>query len=168
MIGTKIHKNNKEQMNNYAEIAVWCNETQAAFIEDKGDYFEVVEIPGPTLEESKEEKLNKAGELFAKKRDVIRWITVSDGNTYGFDCENEDITNFFAAWKAAEKFGSTNYKAWITETQKGVIVLQFADFDAIFDIVRSSQLEAYAWYEKVRAKIKAAKSANELKTIILK
>ena len=35
----------------YAEAAAWCNETQQATIEDKGDYYEVVAFPDPTEEE---------------------------------------------------------------------------------------------------------------------
>lgn len=52
MIGTKIYKpitNNKE----YASIAGWCNNNNA-HIEDKGEYYEVVEnapLPEPTLQE---------------------------------------------------------------------------------------------------------------------
>lgn len=168
MIGTKIYKDNEEQMNNYAEIAIWCNETQTAFIEDKGDYFEVVEIPGPTLDELKKRKLNEAGELFAEKRDMIRWVAVSDGNTYGFDCANEDITNFFAAWKAAEKTESTGYKVWTSKTEKGLVILQLADFDTVFEAVRTSQLEVYAWYEKIRTQIEAATTENKLKTVVIK
>ena len=72
MIGTKIYKDNEEQMNNYAEIAIWCNETQTAFIEDKGDYFEVVEIPGPTLDE-------------LKKRNIFFYFSI---DTAGGKCYN--------------------------------------------------------------------------------
>lgn len=51
MIGTKLYKGkftNKE----YADLAVWCNDNNAT-IEDKGEYYEVVEIPPhvPTEEE---------------------------------------------------------------------------------------------------------------------
>lgn len=51
MLGTKLYKGkytNKE----YADTAVWCNANNAT-IEDKGEYFEVVEIPPyiPTEEE---------------------------------------------------------------------------------------------------------------------
>lgn len=62
MIGKKLYKGqytNKE----YADTAVWCNKNNA-HIEDKGEYYEVVEntpIPQPTLEEQLqqlEEKYN--------------------------------------------------------------------------------------------------------------
>ena len=51
MLGTKLYKGqytNKE----YADLAVWCNQNNCT-IEDKGEYYEVVEIPVyiPTEEE---------------------------------------------------------------------------------------------------------------------
>lgn len=55
MIGTKIYKDNMEK---YTKYAIWCNENSAT-IEDKGEYYEIVEIPGPTTEELKEAALEK-------------------------------------------------------------------------------------------------------------
>ena len=49
MIGTKIQKP-VEDLDAYSQYAEWCNENNA-FIEDKGDYYEVVAIPEPTKEE---------------------------------------------------------------------------------------------------------------------
>lgn len=51
MLGTKLYKG-KYTNQEYADIAVWCNANNAT-IEDKGDYYEVVEIPihVPTAEE---------------------------------------------------------------------------------------------------------------------
>lgn len=56
MLGTKIHKEYIENPDGglgyetydeelYFKCAEWCNETQLATIVDKGDYYEVVEIP---------------------------------------------------------------------------------------------------------------------------
>ena len=52
MIGTKFNKplETQEQLNAYSQAAEWCNNNNAT-IEDKGDYYEVVEIPKPTQEE---------------------------------------------------------------------------------------------------------------------
>lgn len=51
MIGTKFYKGKYDDAE-YAECANWCNENNAT-IEDKGDYYECVEIPVhvPTAEE---------------------------------------------------------------------------------------------------------------------
>lgn len=124
-------------------------------------------VPTPTFEELKERKLAEAGRVFAKRRDAIRFIACSDGNTYGFDCANEDITNFLAAWKAAEISGSTGYKVWLNETAKGLVVLPLVDFQTVFDAVRASQLADYAWYEAKRAAIEACTTQEELDDIVL-
>lgn len=57
MIGTRFYKG---QFNDaeYAECAEWCN-TNNATIEDKGEYFEVVEIPAPSLDALKQAKINE-------------------------------------------------------------------------------------------------------------
>ena len=49
MIGTKIQKP-IEDFEAYSICAQWCNENKAT-IEDKGEYYEVVAIPEPTIEE---------------------------------------------------------------------------------------------------------------------
>ena len=49
MIGTKFYKNDYD-LNAYSQAAEWCNNNNAT-IEDKGEYYEVVEIPAPTQEE---------------------------------------------------------------------------------------------------------------------
>lgn len=52
MIGTKLYKSNKYDMAKYINTAVWCNANNA-HIEDKGEYYEVVEnvVPEPTTAE---------------------------------------------------------------------------------------------------------------------
>lgn len=54
MIGERIYKNNFSQ-EKYTELVIWCNENNA-HMEDKGEYYEVVENTPiePTLEEQLE------------------------------------------------------------------------------------------------------------------
>lgn len=66
MIGTKLYKNNKNDMAQYTETAIWCNENNAT-IEDKGDYYEVVKQPEPTLDELKADKLAEVDAWTAAK-----------------------------------------------------------------------------------------------------
>jgi len=53
-IGYKINKpcESQEELDVYSQCAEWCN-SNGATIEDKGEYYEVVEIPAyiPTVEE---------------------------------------------------------------------------------------------------------------------
>ncbi len=52
MIGTRFNKplETEEQLDAYSQAAEWCNNNNA-MIEDKGEYYEVVEVPAPTQEE---------------------------------------------------------------------------------------------------------------------
>lgn len=49
MLGKKFYKDNYN-LDEYSQSAEWCNSNNAT-IKDKGEYYEVVAIPAPTLEE---------------------------------------------------------------------------------------------------------------------
>lgn len=123
----------------------------------------------PSLDELKEIKLNKAGELFAQKRDAIRWVKIDDSNAYGFDCASEDITNFLAAYTfldtQVEKSNTTMYKIWLDKENKGIVELNLEQMSKVFNDVRTSQFEAYAWYENIKQQINNCQSKEELNAI---
>lgn len=125
----------------------------------------------PSLDELKEIKLNKAGELFAQKRDAIRWVKIDDTNTYGFDCASEDITNFLAAYTfldtQVEKSNTTMYKIWLDKENKGIVELNLEQMSKVFNDVRTSQFEAYAWYENIKQQINNCQSKEDLNAIVL-
>ena len=167
MIGTKLYKGkytNKE----YADLAVWCNANNAT-INDKGKYYECVAIPAPSLEELKTTKLQEAGSLFAQKRDARRFVKLDENRYYGFDCASEDITNFLARWAPLAMMGGgeSQYKVWLNETEKDLVMLSLADYNLVYQVVSASQLEAYDWYKVVETQIKACTTAEELESIVL-
>lgn len=55
-IGDKLYKNNAEQLSKYSEYVIWCSNNKA-YIVDKGEYYEIVELPKP--KELSEEEKNK-------------------------------------------------------------------------------------------------------------
>lgn len=105
---------------------------------------------------------NELGSEFASRRDAVRWINLPSGNRYGFDCAVEDISNFMAAYTPLLIAGSgeTGYKVWKSETEKGLVILTFADMQAAYTYVRESQLSAYAWLASSQAKINAVTEAD--------
>lgn len=129
--------------------------------------------PEPTLEELKENKLSEAKQEFARKRDAVRFVKVDDINTYGFDCASEDITNFLAAYTALtnnvakSSTNTTMYKVWINETDKGIVELNLEQMNKVFDTVRNSQFEAYAWLSVVEKQINEATSKEALSAIVI-
>lgn len=69
----------------YTELAQWCNSQQYKTIEDKGDYYEVVDCT-PTQEEL---NASKKGELLTQLQDVNTQITELDVASM---CDNGDDT----------------------------------------------------------------------------
>ena len=102
------------------------------------------------------------GAEFANRRDAVRWINLPSGNRYGFDCAVEDISNFMAAYTPLLIAGSgeTGYKVWKSETEKGLVILPFADMQAAYDYVRDSQLSAYTWLSSSQEKVNAVTEAD--------
>lgn len=87
MIGTKLYKGkytNKE----YADLAVWCNANNAT-IEDKGEYYEVVAIPAPSLEELKQAKLTEVDTWTANKITGGFVSTCYNGENILYDTDTE-------------------------------------------------------------------------------
>ena len=73
----------------YAEAAQWCNEDGWATIEDKGDYYEVVAIPAPTLEKVRERKMTElAGAFDAWRSDGATLIS-----SLGFEADADEKAN---------------------------------------------------------------------------
>ena len=94
MIGKKLHKNSKNDMAKYTATAIWCNANNA-HIDDKGEYYEVLEniTPEPTIEEKKESLI---AQYTADKDELIKYIT--EANAYG-----DDITDLQAELIALDK-----------------------------------------------------------------
>lgn len=80
MIGTKFFKENFDGKN-YADAAEWCN-ANGATIEDKGDFYEVVAIPAPSLDEIKQDKIDS----LKSTRDTLEVEPITyNGNIYDYD-----------------------------------------------------------------------------------
>lgn len=72
----------------YCDAAVWCNENNA-IIEDKGDYYEVVAIPAPTLEKVRERKMTELASAF----DAWRADGATLISSLGFEADADEKAN---------------------------------------------------------------------------
>ena len=73
MIGKKIDKKNYD-LKDYSATAKWCNENNAMIV-DKGDFYEVVEIPAPTEEELNAIKIEQLkAELSATDYKCLKYV----------------------------------------------------------------------------------------------
>lgn len=77
MIGTKYYKpiETEEECAAYNVAVDWCNSTQQGYIEDKGEYYEVIEIPAPTEEELNANKIAQLkAELSATDYKCLKYV----------------------------------------------------------------------------------------------
>ena len=84
MLGTKMLKSEFNQ-EKYAELAVWCNNHEYKRIEDKGDYYEVIDCT-PTKQQQNEVKKS---ELLVQLQEVNTQLQELD---VAMMCDNGDDT----------------------------------------------------------------------------
>lgn len=84
MLGTKMLKSQFNQVT-YAELAEWCNAQQNATIEDKGDYYEVVDCT-PTQQQQNEVRKSELLVQLQKVNTQLQELDVA------MMCDNGDNT----------------------------------------------------------------------------
>lgn len=157
MIGIKIYKTD---MSNYTECAIWCNANNAA-IEDKGDYYEVVTLPLPTLEEIKQHKI---AELKAARDTAEVEPIAYNGHLYDYDSKARDRIS--AAIIALELQGEGATIEWTTaDNEDAVVTAQNLRAIVAAVAVRSNLL--HVAYRKAKAQVEAAGSADEVNAVCM-
>ena len=91
-IGTKFIKPDYD-LDAYTAVAMWCNDTQKAYIteSDDGTYYECVPIIPPTIDELKANKLRFLGRAF--DRAVKGSFTTTEGYIMQFDISDCEKMN---------------------------------------------------------------------------
>lgn len=156
MLGTKFYKNN---LNNkeYAECAIWCNANNAT-IEDKGEYYECVAIPAPSLDELKQAKINE----FKAIRDSEEVKPIAyNGNLFDYDSKARDrISSAIIALDV-----SKGKIAWTTADNTNVLVTADDLRGVVANVaVRSNQL--HAKYRELKEQVLACSTAEEVAEIV--
>ena len=161
MLNKKFYKNEletQEQLAAYSQAAEWCNANHAR-IDDKGDYYEVVAIPAPSLDEVKAAKTAELKSVRDKKElEPVEF----DGSSFDFDSKSyERIT---AAIYALDMQGTDATIAW-TLTDNGSTLVTAANLRGVIAAaaVRSNML--HTKYRELKAAVLAAKTAEEVEKI---
>ena len=89
MLNEKIYKpiQSQAQRDQYSALAKWCNENNA-HLEDKGDYYEVIANPVPSIEELKERKLAQVDSWTANKI-TGGFISSASGEPVRYDSDKD-------------------------------------------------------------------------------
>ena len=157
MIGTKIYKTD---MSNYTDCAIWCNANNAT-IEDRGDYYEVVTLPLPSLQEI---KAGKIAELKAQRDSKEVEPITYNGNLYDYDEKARDRIN--AAIIALELQDEGASIDWTTADNQDVKVTA-NDLRMVIAAVAVRSNTLHMAYRTAKAQVEAAQNKEEVETIIL-
>ena len=157
MIGTKFYKNDYDSTA-YAQAARWCNETQEGTIEDKGDYYEVVPIPAPALEEVKEQKIIE----LKRERDTRELLPI-ECNGHNFDFDQKSYERITAAIYALDLSGGTI--AWTT-ADNDTVTVSANDLRGVIACaaVRSNQL--HVKYRQLRGQVDSALTNEDVESVV--
>ena len=153
MIGTKIYKND---MSNYTDLANWCNENNAT-IEDKGEYYECVAIPAPSLDEIKAQKLTELKTI----RDTEEVEPISYQG-YRFDYNDKARDRISAAIIALDV--SKGQIAWTTADNTEVMV-NADDLRGVIAAVAMRSNELHMKYRKLKEQVEACATKEQLEKI---
>lgn len=159
MIGTKFCKDNFNR-EEYAKCAKWCNQNNAT-IEDKGDYYEVVSLPLPTLQEIKSAKI---AELKAQRDS--KEVEPIEYQGYSFDYDSKARERINAAIIALDLQGANADIAWTTADNQDVSVTA-ADLRAIVAAVAVRSNTLHTAYRAAKAQVEAAGSAYEVRAVTM-
>lgn len=157
MIGTKIYKTD---MSNYTECAIWCNANNAT-IEDKGDYYEVVTLPLPTLKKIKDAKIA----ALKAERDAAEVEPITyNGNRYDYDEKARDRIN--AAIVALSVQGTGADLLWTTADNKEISVTA-DDLRMVIAAVAVRSNKLHTAYRVAKEKVLNATTKEEVEQVVL-
>ena len=101
MIGEKLYKNNQSDMDKYTDYAVWCNANNAT-IEDKGEYYEVVEnVPYMPSQEEQIATFDRQYEADKKTLQGYYLEFSIAGNTAGMEAIKQELTDLAESYDEA-------------------------------------------------------------------
>lgn len=163
MIGTKFEKP-LEDLSAYAEAAQWCNESGNATIEDKGDYYEVVAIPAPSVEAVREQKLAELDSAFMGWYESGATVT----SALGFVADSDsraimDISGLVTSLEAQPAETRSTVAFMDAENQAHMLTLDQLKTLQL-EVIQNGQ-EAYAQKWSLRTQIESADSVEALQAI---
>lgn len=157
-IGKKIQKKDID-WDEYSQTADWCNENHAT-IEDLGDYYEVVALPQPSLDEVKAAKI--AMLKAERDRREVEPLQTSKGV---FDYDDKSRDRLTIARQALMDNDSIPFLSWTTADNQRV-TLNISDFAEINSAAAYRSNLLHVRYNELKAEVNTCETAEEVEAII--
>lgn len=148
----------------YVAAARWCNESGNATIEDKGDYYEVVAIPAPSVEAVREQKLSELDSSFMDWYESGATVTSSLGFVADSDSRAiMDIDGLVVSLEAQP--AETRSTVAFMDAKNEAHSLTLDQLKTLrLEVIQNGQ-EAYAQKWALRTQIESAESVEALQAI---
>lgn len=143
----------------YLFASQWCNETQLATIEDKGEYYEVVAIPAPSLDELKQSKLTELKTI--RDTEEVKPIEYN-GNLFDYDDKARERIN--AAIIALSLQGEDAPIDWTTADNANVTITA-DDLRGVIAAVAMRSNELHVKYRELKVLIESCTTKEEVENI---
>lgn len=159
MIGKKFYKPLDEQSEEeYTQAADWCNSNNAT-IEDKGEYYEVVAVPEPSLDEAKEIKIAEL--KFIRDAKEVEPVQTDKGI---FDYDDKSRDRLAIARQALTDNGGGEI-VWTTADNQRV-PMTIADFAAINGQAATRSNALHIRYNELKELVNACQTVAEVEKIV--
>ena len=171
MIGMRFSKP-LGNVEDYAKAAQWCNKNNAT-IEDKGDFYEVVTIPSPSLSEIKARKLTTI-DSETSAAILAGFDYTIDGTFYHFSYDSFDQQNFsdtanMCQLALAGTPGLPTSVVWNSYLPDGTLVQQTFDAQSFLALYTAGAMQHKATQMTIggqrKAKVWAAQTKEEIEAI---
>lgn len=159
MLGKIFYKNNFSDTE-YAVAAEWCNANNAMIV-DNDDYYEVVAIPAPALDELKAAKI---AELKAQRDTAEVQPIEYNGMEYDYDTNARERIN--AAIIALDVAGNNVSIEW-TLANNTTAMVTADDLRKVVAAVAMRSNSLHIAYRQAKEKVEAAQTVEELQAITL-
>lgn len=156
-IGKKIQKKDID-WEEYSKAADWCNENHAT-IEDLGDYYEVVALPQPSLDEVKAAKI--AMLKAERDRREVAPVQTSKGV---FDYDDKSRDRLAIARQALADNDRNGILSWTTADHQRV-ALNIADFAEINSMAAYRSNLLHVQYNELKKLVNACETVEEVEAI---
>jgi hypothetical protein len=162
MIGTKFYKpvKTEEECAAYNVAVDWCNSTQKGIIEDKGDYYEVIAVPAPSLEEVKAQKISELkGIRDTKEVEPVQ----TDKGLFDYDDKSRD--RLAIARQALTDNEGMESILWTTADNQRV-PLTVEDFAEINSMAAYRSNSLHIKYNELKIKVNEAQTTEEVEAVV--
>lgn len=156
MIGTKFYKGQFDDKD-YADCAVWCNENNAT-IEDKGEYYECVEIPASPLKEIKAFKLE---ELKRARNEAEQQPVTTDKGV--FDVDDKSITRITNAITVLQITSTT--LEW-TLADNTIATVNAIDLQNVIMALAQQSNAVHEKYRLLKEQVNTCETAEDVEKVV--